>query len=72
MRPHRGLRDAGRRRRTLLVSDTGVGIAPEHMPHLFERFYKVAFAREAESTGVIRRGARQVPQTDAALAGSFQ
>jgi signal transduction histidine kinase len=36
---------------TLSVSDTGDGIAPEHVPHVFERFYKVDSSRAAESTG---------------------
>jgi signal transduction histidine kinase len=36
---------------TLSVSDTGVGIAPDHLPHVFERFYKVDTARAADSTG---------------------
>ena len=36
---------------TLSVGDTGAGIAPEHLPHVFERFYKVDTARAAESTG---------------------
>jgi signal transduction histidine kinase len=36
---------------TLSVSDTGAGIAPAHLPHVFERFYKVDSARAADSTG---------------------
>jgi signal transduction histidine kinase len=33
------------------VVDTGVGMAPEEMPHIFDRFYRGAEANEARSTG---------------------
>ena len=36
------------------VTDTGTGIAPEHLPHVFERFHRVpsARARTHEGTGI--------------------
>ncbi|MCP4360859.1 MAG: GAF domain-containing sensor histidine kinase [Chloroflexi bacterium] len=36
----------------ILVADTGPGIAPEDVPHLFERFYRIPGSNRAEGTGL--------------------
>ena len=37
---------------TTRVANTGDGIAPEHLPHVFERFYKVDRSRHDRGTGL--------------------
>ncbi|HQY94655.1 ATP-binding protein [Caldilinea sp.] len=37
---------------TVTVSDSGVGIAAEHLPHLFDRFYRVDAARTTRGAGL--------------------
>lgn len=34
------------------IADDGIGIAPEHVPHLFDRFYRVDQSRTRQSGGV--------------------
>lgn len=43
---------AGPSRVTVDVEDTGLGIAPEHVPHIFDRFYRADPARNRAGGGV--------------------
>lgn len=47
--------DADPKQITVKVADTGIGIAPNHLPHLFEKFYRVhddSAAAERVGTGL--------------------
>ena len=36
----------------LIVEDTGVGISPEHLPHIFDRFYRVPSSDPEKGLGL--------------------
>jgi signal transduction histidine kinase len=49
-------------RLSVKIADTGPGIAPEHLGHIFDRFYRVETARSGAGAGLGLAIARQIVQ----------
>ncbi len=47
---------------TLMVNDTGIGISPEVMPHVFDRFYRGDTSRSTPGSGLGLSLARTIVQ----------
>jgi two-component system phosphate regulon sensor histidine kinase PhoR len=50
------------RNKEIRISDTGVGMSPEHLAHVFERFYTVDIARSEHNKNGIGLGLSIVRQ----------
>lgn len=48
---HLRLRNDTQQNLAIVVEDSGIGIAPEHIPHLFDRFYRTDEARTRDGGG---------------------
>lgn len=48
--------------RTLTITDHGVGIAPDYLPHIFQRFYKSSSEENKTGTGLGLAIAQQIAQ----------
>lgn len=64
------LQEAGPGRLALIVADTGIGIPPDELEHIFERFYR-ADASRARATGGFGLGLAIVRELVTAMGGSI-